>query len=228
MKPVAANVSRLLIVCAPLPEPDTLLIDQFCVVALNNGLTPVVVLNKSDLLQSQEHAKTRDHCEDMLAVYAAAGIKSLSINTLTETAWSPLMSAIENEVAVLVGQSGVGKSSIIQKILPDKDIRVGEVSRATGIGAHTTTVSFWYDLENNGALIDSPGVRQFSVDYLDPPALAYGYPEIRELAASCRFNNCRHRVEPGCAVLASMESATPEVSQWRYKNFIKLSDEFTG
>ncbi len=223
LKPVAANLSCLLIVCAPQPEPDMLLLDQFCIVAHHNDLEPVIVLNKTDLLGLAGNQQADKRCEQILAAYRLAGIKTLEINTTEPPAWEALLDAIENKVAVLVGQSGVGKSSIIKRILPDQEIRVGALSRATGIGSHTTTVSCWYDLENSGALIDSPGVRQFAVDYLDPRAVASGYPEIANLAESCRFNDCLHRVEPGCAVLEQLQSEQSAISQLRYQNYLKLS-----
>ena len=164
----------------------------------------------------------------MLSAYKQAGFRTIEINTIDESAWQPMLDAMENRVAVLVGQSGVGKSSIVKRILPDQEIRVGALTKATGIGAHTTTVSCWYELDNSGALIDSPGVRQFAVDYLDPAAVATGFPEIVRLASECRFNNCRHRVEPGCAVLQALESqalesAEPSISESRYRNYLKLS-----
>lgn len=223
LKPVAANLSCLLIVCAPQPEPDMLLLDQFCIVAHHNGLEPVIVLNKTDLLGRDGNQQADERCRQILSAYQLAGIKTLEINTTELPAWEPLLDAIENKVAVLVGQSGVGKSSIIKRILPDQEIRVGALSRATGIGSHTTTVSCWYDLDNAGALIDSPGVRQFAVDYLDPRAVASGYPEIASLAESCKFNDCLHRVEPDCAVLNELQSGSPAISRLRYQNYLKLS-----
>lgn len=223
LKPVAANLSCLLIVCAPQPEPDTLLIDQFCVVANHNGLEPVIVLNKSDMLDAPDAKERAAQCRETLATYKQAGFQTLEINTIEASAWQPMLEAMRNRVAVLVGQSGVGKSSIVKRILPDQEIRVGALTKATGIGAHTTTVSCWYELDNAAALIDSPGVRQFAVDYLDPVAVASGYPEIARLANECRFNNCRHLVEPGCAVLQELESAEPAISQSRYQNYLKLS-----
>ena len=228
LKPVAANLSCLLIVCAPQPEPDTLLMDQFCIVANHNGLEPVIVMNKSDMLAASGAEAQAEQCRAMLSAYKQAGFRTIEINTIDESAWQPMLDAMENRVAVLVGQSGVGKSSIVKRILPDQEIRVGALTKATGIGAHTTTVSCWYELDNSGALIDSPGVRQFAVDYLDPAAVATGFPEIVRLASECRFNNCRHGVEPGCAVLQALESqawesAEPSISESRYRNYLKLS-----
>lgn len=227
LKPVAANLSCLLIVCAPQPEPDTLLIDQFCIVAKHNDLEPVIVMNKSDLLadmSANPGTETKAaECRKTLNAYRSAGFQTIEINTMDASAWQPMLDAMQDRVAVLVGQSGVGKSSIVKRILPDQEIRVGALTKATGIGAHTTTVSCWYELDNDAALIDSPGVRQFAVDYLDPVAVATGFPEIGRLANDCRFSNCRHRVEPGCAVLQSLESAQPAISASRYRNYLKLS-----
>jgi len=222
LKPVAANLSRLLIVCAPLPQPDPLLLDQFCIVALNNGFEPVLVVNKADLLEEAKHADAAEVCRALLDAYSKAGFETLTISTQHKGGCDAIVNSIENQVAALVGQSGVGKSSIIKTILPDQEIRIGAVSQATGIGAHTTTVSFWYDLENHGVVIDSPGVRQFAVDYLEPREVVQGYPEILKLADDCRFYDCKHTVEPDCAVKAALESGAESISSLRYNNYLKL------
>lgn len=132
-----------------------------------------------------------------------------------------MLSQLPGRVLVLVGASGVGKSSIIGRLLPDRDVRVGAVSAATGLGAHTTSVTCWYALEGGGAVIDSPGVRQFPVTHLRATDLRAGYREIARAGERCRFGDCTHRVEPGCAVLDALASG--EIAAWRYANYSKLS-----
>jgi len=237
LKAVAANITQLVIVCAPRPRPDTLLIDQFCVVAGNQDIHPLLVLNKSDLLdseikpageeaaahhdqrQSQQQA-SYDECMELLGAYSQAGFKTLLVNTRSAEGEQQVREALTGHTSVFVGQSGVGKSSIIQRILPDREIRVGAVSSATGLGAHTTTVSFFYDLDEHSALIDSPGVRQFSVDYLEPNKIDEGFPEIQRYAEQCRFQDCRHAAEPGCAVNQAVKEN--HISQQRFSNYQKL------
>ena len=225
LKPVAANLSQLIIVCTPQPAPDLLLIDQFCVVAANQNIQPLIVLNKSDLLldstaSQDSQGLSRSDADKLLKPYADAGFDTLIMSSKTGDGMTQLRNALSRHTSVLVGQSGVGKSSIIQHILPDQDIRVGAISAATGLGAHTTTVSFFYALEGGGALIDSPGVRQFAVSYLEPSQIMHGFPEIAQLASDCRFHNCIHRHEPDCAVLAALQEG--RLDKTRYDNFCRL------
>ena len=234
LKAVAANITQLVIVCAPRPRPDALLIDQFCVVAGNQRIRPLIVLNKSDLIDSKlgpsndkadgndqaQQQASYDECRQLLDAYQEAGFKTLLINTLSADGASQMRQALSAHTSVLVGQSGVGKSSIIQRILPDREIRVGAVSTATGLGAHTTTVSFFYDLDHESALIDSPGVRQFSVDYLEANKIEEGFPEIQKYAEQCRFQDCRHAAEPGCAVNQAVKENN--INHQRFSNYQKL------
>lgn len=222
LKPLAANLTQLVIVCAVQPAPEPLLIDQFCTVAEQSDIEPIIALNKSDLITDDSRADL----EQLLSVYTAAGYQTAMINTRTEAGLSTLSNLFKDHCSVLVGQSGVGKSSIVKCLLPDLDIRVGAISQATGIGSHTTTVSFRYSLDQGGTLIDSPGVRQFEVGYLSPGQIANGYREIANLAHQCRFSDCQHRVEPDCAVLKAVE--TDQVSALRYRNYLKLTDNSSG
>lgn len=224
LKALAANVTRLLIVMASKPVPEALLIDQFCITALRAGIEPVIVWNKIDRVSDGIDADTgieREAIEGLLDDYRAAGFEVVSASVKTDDGLQRLRSAIAGHTSVLVGQSGVGKSSIVKCLLPDQEIRIGAVSSATGIGAHTTTVSFWYELENDGAMIDSPGVRQFLVDHLTPAEVESGYPEIMAAATDCRFKDCHHNAEPDCAVQSAL--AENRLSKRRYKNYLKLS-----
>jgi len=216
-KPLAANLTHLGIVTAAPPGIDTLLIDQFCVAAELAGLAPLVVVNKADLLD----AAARERVERLSADYRRAGYDAVIIDATSEAGIAPLRTALIGRCAALVGASGVGKSSIVQHLLPDHDIRVGAVSEATGLGAHTTSVTFWYDLPDGGAIVDSPGVRQYSVSELKPVEVRRGFREIQESATGCRFNDCTHAVEPDCAVRAAVQAN--EIAGWRYANYLKLA-----
>ena len=220
LKALAANVTQLLVVCAPRPAPDTLLLDQFLAAGRNAGIEPVLVLNKSDLLPAVASPSDQDPLT-LLAAYADAGFATLTCHTTSAEGLQSLHECIGGETSVLVGQSGVGKSSIADVLLPDQDIRIGAISAATGAGAHTTTVSFYYELESGGALIDSPGVREFLVDHLDAQELRAGYPEIDGFAAECRFHNCAHAAEPDCAVKQAISEGS--LATFRYDNWLKLS-----
>jgi len=219
-KPLAANVSHLAIVSASRPGIDSLLIDQFCVAAELAGIGAIVVINKADLLDVQQHKE----CVSMLEVYQQIGYPALLIDTKTEGQMDALESELSGKTVVLVGASGVGKSSIVQRLLPDLDVRVGEISTATGFGAHTTSVTFWYELGGGGSIIDSPGVRQYSVAHLSAEDVRSGYRELANAATACKFSNCSHIVEPACAVQTALEKGS--IARWRYDNYCKLSEFF--
>jgi len=158
----------------------------------------------------------------MLQVYRQCGYPSVLVDTKTDGNLNPLIDELSGKTVVLVGASGVGKSSIVQQLLPDLDVRVGAISDATGFGAHTTTVTFWYELDNGAAIIDSPGVRQYSVAHLSAQDVRNGYRDLVDVGAQCRFANCSHVVEPDCAVVEAVEQG--RLSKWRYANYKKLAD----
>lgn len=219
LKPVAANLTRLVIVSAPEPGIDTLLIDQYIAAAEHANIEALIAVNKHDLLDAAQ----QDDVDALLNVYRSIGYETQCVSARSTSALAPLADTLSNHISILVGQSGVGKSSIVQQLFPDLDIQIGALSAASGSGAHTTTVTSWYDLPSGGALIDSPGVRQFAIDYLGPAELAVGFREIRETAVGCRFNNCTHLHEPNCAVRAAVDAK--HISAERYANYCKLMSE---
>lgn len=216
LKPVAANLTHLVIVGAAEPNVEPMLIDQYAAAAELAGIEPLIVVNKSDLLDDE----ARQSLETLLAVYASLGYETAFVNTTEENGVKPLSDKISNKISMLVGQSGVGKSSIVNKLFPDLDIQVGALSEASGAGSHTTTVSSWYELEGGGALIDSPGVRQFSLEHLSQKDLALGFREITEAAGGCKYNNCTHLHEPQCAVKDDLDSGAIDLG--RFTNYKKL------
>ncbi len=218
VKPLAANLTHLGIVSANPPGIDTLLIDQFCLAAHQAGVSALIIVNKADRLNASERAEA----QAMLDTYRDIGYPAVLVDTKSEGGLLPLLNELPGRAFTLVGASGVGKSSIIQRLLPDKELRVGAISAATGFGSHTTSVTFWYELPHNGAIIDSPGVRQYSVAHLPPDAVRKGYHELRRASDSCRFGNCTHTVEPGCGVLAAL--AEGSITPWRYENYRKLAE----
>jgi len=127
---------------------------------------------------------------------------------------------LADEASILVGQSGVGKSSILNSVLPTVDVKTGGLSDISGLGKHTTTVTNWYDLPHGGAIIDSPGVRQFALEHLEQIDIQSGFKEIASFAMTCKFNDCSHVHEPNCAVLEAMEDGSIDVT--RYEHFRAL------
>lgn len=216
-KALAANLTHLGIVSAAPPGIDTLLIDEFCVGANRAGIDALVIVNKADLLDEEARADARA----MLDVYREVGHPVALVDAQSAAGVAPLVRQLAGRTAALVGASGVGKSSIVQQLLPDLEVRVGAVSAATGLGSHTTSVTFRYALSGGGAVIDSPGVRRYSVANADPVDVRAGYLEIARFGARCRYRDCAHAVEPGCAVQAALEAG--EIAPWRYANYRKLA-----
>ncbi len=215
-RPLAANLTHLGVVAATPPGLDTLLIDQFCIAAADCGLDAMIIINKQDLLAPDERAAA----EAIVAGYRAAGHEACLMHTQDDTGMAPLVALLPGKSFALVGASGAGKSSIVQQLLPDEAIRIGAVSAVTGLGAHTTSVTWWYPLGDGASIIDSPGVRQYSLAHLDHDVIRQGYRDIGRLAGDCRFANCRHLQEPGCAVRAAVGRG--ELAAWRYANYVKL------
>lgn len=215
LKPLAANFDQLLIVSAPIPEPDSYLIDTHLVYAEHIGTSPAIVFNKEDLAENNENV----HFEQLQQYYLQLGYPVVHSSCKIAGGLDQLKKQLAGHTSVLVGQSGVGKSSIAKNLLPDRDIQTGAVSTATGLGMHTTTTTMLYHLKEGGKLIDSPGVREFSLIHLEPEVICNGFIEFRELPP-CRFNDCSHLREPGCAVLAAVEAG--KVHKERWKNYKKM------
>jgi ribosome biogenesis GTPase len=208
---IAANLSLLLVVVAPLPRPDFFVVDRYLCAAQCGGLAAAVVLNKSELPIEAD-------TEQELAGYAAAGYRCLRVSAQQQTALDALLAWLPQQTAMLVGQSGVGKSSLLRKLVPGSDAPIGELIRDDE-GRHTTTATRLYQLPGGGEIIDSPGVRDFApaIDRLERSDL--GFLELERLAPRCRFADCRHMHEPDCAVRAAVGTA---FSARRYESYRRL------
>ncbi len=212
-EPVVANLGELLVVLAPLPAPDYFVLDRYLAAATAAGIAGRLVLNKSDLGVAPE-------LRAELAVYEAAGYPCTEVSADSGAGLPQLLAAIApGTLAALVGQSGVGKSSLVARLVPAAQIAVGALVREEE-GRHTTTAARLYELPGGAGLIDSPGVRDFApaVEKLDERTL--GFVEIEKLAPGCRFADCRHMREPGCAV----QAAAADGSLWprRYESYRRL------
>jgi len=208
---IAANLSLLLVVVAPLPRPDFFVVDRYLCAAQCGGLAAAVVLNKSELPVDGEIARE-------LAAFSAAGFRCLRVSAQQEAAMDELSAWLPDQTAMLVGQSGVGKSSLLRKLVPASDAPIGELIRDDE-GRHTTTATRLYEVPGGGEIIDSPGVRDFApaIDRLERSDL--GFREIEALAPQCRFADCRHLHEPDCAVRAAAGAA---FSARRYESYRRL------
>ncbi|MGQ4879566.1 small ribosomal subunit biogenesis GTPase RsgA [Billgrantia sp. LNSP4103-1] len=202
LKPVAANIDQILIVFAVEPAPHPNLIDRYLVAAEATGIAPVLVLNKIDLLPADG-----GDLGVLLSRYEALGYPVVTTTTAREAGLDALLERLTGRTSVFVGQSGVGKSSLIDRLLPDEELRIGALSKDSRKGTHTTTTARLYRLPmaDDAELIDSPGIREFGLTHLDELQVAEGFIEFRDLLGRCRFRDCRHRHEPGCALLEAVE-----------------------
>ena len=216
-KVIAANISQMLIVTACKPAFNPGLINRYLVAAEMLKITPVILLNKTDLLTDE----ISEHIEPYLNDYRAIGYSVIYTSCKKAHGYDDLMQQLKQHTSIFVGQSGTGKSSLINALLPETNARVGKISDATGKGKHTTTTAWLYHLpEQSGMLIDSPGVREFGLWEIKPAQLAQGYREINTAGNECRFRNCLHKNEPGCAVLARVK--TGEISTHRYESYLRV------
>ncbi|MBA1273517.1 small ribosomal subunit biogenesis GTPase RsgA [Stutzerimonas azotifigens] len=201
LKPVAANVDLIVIVFAPLPEPHANLIDRYLIAAEHAGIQPLLLLNKADLVDEQNQAPL----EALLAVYRTLGYPLLEVSARQGLGMDQLKERLNGQVSVFVGQSGVGKSSLVNTLLPGVDTRVGRLSELTGKGTHTTTTARLFHFPGGGELIDSPGIREFGLGHVSRDDVEAGFIEFRDLLGHCRFRDCKHDREPGCALLKALE-----------------------
>ena len=215
-RPVAANLDTVFVVFAVEPHCDFLLIDQYLAVCENHNIAAALVLNKTDLPQTEL-------IEKELQDYNNLGYPLYRVSARSASGLDELKRALKDQVSMLAGQSGVGKSSLTNAIIPDKDLKTNTVSATTKHGRHTTTAATLYHLPDGGDLIDSPGVAIFGLAGLSEPQLAYGFREFQPLMDNCRFHNCRHLHDQGCAVRAAAESG--EISMTRYQRFLKLREK---
>jgi len=217
---LAANLDLIIVVCAPRPEPDWFLVDRYLCAGALMGCRLLLASNKSDL---PEHE--RNH-EAMLEEYRKTGYAYLPVSALTNRGIERLREALHDRIGILVGQSGVGKSSLINQLVPDADSSVGVISAATQEGTHTTTASVMHDLPGGGRLIDTPGVRDFVPAIPDPASVQAGFPEILAAADQCRFSDCRHLREPDCGVKIAVQNGA--ITQRRYESYKRLLRAVSG
>lgn len=218
LKPMAANISQMMIVTAPKPDISWSLLDSYLVVAEYLGLNACIVLNKIDLPCDDLQKRLYDE-------YASLGYTIISTSKSQPHYLTALEKALEQQTSVFVGQSGVGKSSLISHVLPhEANIATSAISSRTDLGMHTTSRSCLYHLPMGGALIDSPGIREFGLWHLPISEIAKGYREFRPLLSQCKFRNCNHRDSIGCALIAAVD--TQQISTHRYKNYVKIAEQF--
>lgn len=215
-KPLAANIDRMVVVTAVQPELDLYLLDRYLVAAELAGTPPLILVNKTDLADHESLKSIRRRVSD----YERMGYCVLFVSTKREHGLDELLADLSGHTCIFVGQSGVGKSSLIKALLPDREIRIGELSEASGQGRHTTTATMLYHLPSGGDLIDSPGVREFGLFETDPHRIADGFVEFSPYLGRCRFRDCHHNAEPGCALREGVRAG--EITARRLESYHRI------
>lgn len=208
---VAANLTRLIAVAAHAPVPDWLVVDHYLVAAELAGLTGALVLNKADLAEAPP-----PHVE----CYRRAGYPVFQTSAATGVGLEALAAALRGQRAVFVGQSGVGKSSLLNALLGENVQSVGRLTGKGAHGRHTTSSAVLHRLPGGGEVIDAPGVRGYAPYIADPAELQHGFREFGQYVGQCRFDNCRHLAEPGCAVKAAVDAG--RICRRRYESYERL------
>jgi len=221
LKPMAANIDQIIIVSAVQPEPKPYLIDRYLIAAENLPATPIILINKIDLLED----KNKDNITKLVKDYQDIGYKVITSSKVTDCGFDDLLETLQSHTSIFVGLSGVGKSSLINHLMPELNIRVGELSVASGEGTHTTTSSTLYTLPEGGILIDSPGVRDFGLWNSTTEDILHGYIELKKYIGHCKFSNCSHQHEPGCAIQQALKDG--KISQLRFNSYLKAIQEYT-
>lgn len=218
LKPVAANIDQMLIVIACEPQPQANLIDRYLVAAELMHIRPVLVLNKADLLTDEN----RSHIEQLTQAYVDLSYDLVRIVSSRHQTpqLADLPELIDQRTSIVVGQSGVGKSSLINTLLPHAKLEVGALSAQTREGTHTTTKAKLFHLPQGGQLIDSPGIRDFSLWHIDTVQLQHGFIEIAAQLGLCKFRDCQHENEPGCAIHKAL--AEGDISQERFDSYERI------
>ncbi len=223
LRPLAANIDQILVVAAPRPAYSTDLIDQYLVAAESTGISPLIVFNKVDLITD---AAEREQIERDLQRYRRIGYQVIRASTLAQHGLDEVVAALHGKSSVFVGQSGVGKSSLVHALLPQQEIKVGALGERSGLGRHTTSAARYYALPGGGAIIDSPGVREFSLWHMAATELAHGFIEFQPYLGNCRFRDCSHRHEPGCALRQAVRDGA--ITAERLDSFHRMVDEEGG
>lgn len=220
LKPMAANIDQIVIVSAVQPPPNPYLIDRYLIAAENLPATPIILINKMDLLND----KNKANIEKIINDYQHIGYRVITTSSVDNKGFAELLSVLTTHTSIFVGLSGVGKSSLINQLMPELDIRVGVLSEASGEGKHTTTSSNLYHLPCEGKLIDSPGVRDFGLWNTSENDILNGFIEFRDYIGHCKFSNCSHLKEPHCAIKQAL--ADNKISQQRFDNYQKIVREY--
>lgn len=201
LKPIAANITQIIIVTTVLPAFNPDIIDRYIVACVQTGIKPVILMNKSDLIDDE----LSEIVEEQLDIYRDIGYQVLYASNETGKGIEALKAQLSDQVSIFVGQSGVGKSTLVNTLMPELGLLTQDVSSNSGLGQHTTTVARLYHFSDGGDLIDSPGIREFGLWHLSAEEVADGFIEFDDYLGTCKFRDCKHDNDPGCALVAAVE-----------------------
>ncbi|MBO4567677.1 MAG: ribosome small subunit-dependent GTPase A [Bacteroidales bacterium] len=217
---IASNVDQAILVATiAQPRTSTGFIDRFTVTAEAYHIPVVIVFNKCDIYDDEQNAMA----EQLMKVYNAIGYESFVISAKTGQNCDRLKAIMKDKMSMFSGHSGVGKSALVNRLDPNLNIRVGEISEVHEKGKHTTTFAQMYELGFGGYIIDTPGIKEFALYDMEKETLAQRFPEMRALMHECRFNNCTHLHEPHCAIKNAVEQGC--IADWRYENYCNMMDD---
>ena len=214
-KPIAANVTQIAVVVAPRPSFSTELVQRCIIAAEAEGIASLLVLNKTDLPESAEALARLRFLEQL-------GYPIVAISAERDA--TPIVPLLEKHTTLLIGQSGMGKSTLVNALVPDVNVATAAYSEALDSGRHTTTHTHLYRVGDNAALIDSPGLQEFALQHVTPDKLAQAFVEFRPYLGQCRFRDCRHQNEPGCSILQATQDKL--IDPARLKLFHLLQKEY--
>lgn len=214
---LAANVD-IGIITMSVKDPDfhPRFVDRYLALLQMGKVTPLVCLTKSEL-SSERHP--------ILSYYRESGILVLETSVARSEGIEALKSALHGKTAVFLGQSGVGKSSLISTIIPEREITVGSVNEKTGKGKHTTTVSELFKWDTDSYIIDTPGIRSLGIEQIPKNEIRFLFPEFQEVDEACRFSDCLHMNEPDCAIKQALDRENSPVNRYRYESYVKMMEE---
>ncbi|ACH65544.1 MULTISPECIES: small ribosomal subunit biogenesis GTPase RsgA [Aliivibrio] len=223
IKPVAANVDQMVIVSSILPELSLNIIDRYLIASETLHIKPLIVLNKVDLLSEEEFIKV----QQLLSLYEDIGYKVRYVSKESGYGVEELEAELRNHINIFVGQSGVGKSSLVNALMPELEIEVeeGAVSENSGLGQHTTTAARLYHFPHGGDLIDSPGVREFGLWHLEAEQVTDSFIEFKDFLGGCKFRDCKHKDDPGCLLQEAV--AEGKINKQRFESYHRIIESMS-
>lgn len=225
VKPIAANINQIVIVSAILPELSLNIIDRYLIACETLEVEPLLVLNKTDLLDDEGRA----FVDEQMEIYRHIGYRVLMVSSHQKKGLEELEAALTDRISIFAGQSGVGKSSLLNALLGLElgvnEILTNDVSDVSGLGQHTTTASRLYHFPHGGDVIDSPGVREFGLWHLEPEQITRGFVEFREFLGHCKFRDCKHDTDPGCAIREAVENG--DIDEARFENYHRILESMS-